>query len=114
MLGKLCMFSFPFTIADAAFHSGGVEPSKECPMDHGPGVRGATCMTRMTSLVCERRQAWLAEPMLTLQDTRLQGHMKCISSPGFTKEELVSLWVIADVHVTVGDLSLGLEQTMAN
>ena len=80
-------------------------------MDHSPGVRGAT---RMTSLVCERRQAWLAEPMLTLQDTRLQGHMKCISSPGFTKEELVSLWVIAGVRVTEGDLSLGLVQTMAN
>ena len=32
----------------------------------------------------------------------------------FTKEELVSLWVIADVQITEGDLSLRLEQTMAN
>ena len=103
------MLSFPFAIADAAFHCCGVEPSKDGSMNHSPGVRGAT---RMTSLVCLRREAWLAEPMLTREDARV--YMKCISSPGFTKEALVSLWVIADVQITEGDLSRRLEQTMAN
>ena len=40
--------------------------------------------------------------------------MKCISSPGFTKEELVSLWVIAGAQIAEGDRSLGLEQAMAD